>query len=78
MNLFSKNRFSLPFLTYGIFASLCHATGVLLGAHLSGIECGGVLFHRYFPMLEYSLMSFVLTLSGALLIEYVISTTKEP
>lgn len=73
MNLFSKCRFSLYFLTHGVFASLCHAVGVFLTVRLSGISHGELLFHRYFPLLEHSLMSFVLTLAGAILIEYVVA-----
>ena len=78
MNLFSKHSLLIHFLTYGIFASLCHATAILLTARLSDISSGDVLFHRYFPMLEHSLMSFVLTLGGAMLIEYAIAKVKEP
>ena len=78
MNLFSKYSLLIHFLTYGIFASLCHATAILLTARLSDISSGDVLFHRYFPMLEHSLMSFVLTLGGALSIKYAIENAKEP
>lgn len=78
MNLFSKHSLLIHFLTYGIFASLCHATAILLTVRLSDISSGDVLFHRYFPMLEHSLMSFVLTLGGALLIKYAIENAKEP
>ena len=78
MKLFSKSSFPACFLTYGSFASLCHATAVLLTARLSNILSGEVLFHRYFPMLEYSLMSFILTLGGAILLEYALIKVKEP
>ena len=78
MKLFSNPSLPTYFLTYGAFASLCHATAILFVARLSNISFGEVLFHRYFPMLEYSLMSFILTLCGAMLIEYVLTKVKEP
>jgi hypothetical protein len=58
-------------LIYGLFAALCHASAVLF---LARGELGAppdLLFHLIFPLLEHSLMSFVLVLLGALAIEYI-------
>ena len=77
MYFFSLSTLSSRFCVYSLFAALCHAVGVLLAASLECQLPADLLFHRYFPMLEHSLMSLVLTLGGTLLIEYAV-TQKEP
>ena len=77
MYFFSLSTLSARFCIYSLFATLCHALGVLLAASLECHLPADLLFHRYFPMLEHSLMSLVLTLGGTLLIEYA-TAQKEP
>ena len=71
MHNISFCRTSKRFLHYGIFAVICHATFILLMANISPYTNGTILFHRFFPMLEHSLMSFVAILFGVLGAEYI-------
>ena len=68
-----KFKFSRParlLLIYGMYASLCHAVAILFCAISELGAPPGLMFHIIFPLLEHSLMSFVLVLIGALSIEY--------
>ena len=56
-------------LIYGLFAALCHAVFILLHVLTGGILSAAVLAIRYVPMLEHTLMSILIVLIGALLIE---------
>ena len=56
---------------YGIFSILCQSAGILLLATTLKNASGEVYFHRYFPMLEHSLVSFIAILVGATGLEYI-------
>ena len=71
MHIFSFSLVSKRFLHYGLFTVVCHVTAILLLATTSQYTNGAVLFHRFFPMLEHSLMSFVAILFGVLGVEYI-------
>ena len=71
MNKFSLSTPSSLLMIYGTFASLCHAVCVFFLVIDSNISSGDVLFHRYFYMLEHSLMSFTLVFLGVVAIEYI-------
>ena len=68
---FEFSRPSRLFLIYGMFASLCHAVAILFCAISELGASPDLMFHIIFPMLEHSLMSFVLVLLGALAVEFV-------
>ncbi|MBP3370642.1 MAG: hypothetical protein J6L85_07805 [Clostridia bacterium] len=68
---FKFSRLTHLFLIYGLYAVLCHAVGILFCAISELGAPPGLMFHIIFPLLEHSLMSFVLVLFGALGIEYV-------
>ena len=68
---FEFSRPSRLFLIYGLFASLCHAVAILFCAISELGAPPDLMFHIIFPMLEHSLMSFVLVLLGALAVEFV-------
>ena len=68
---FEFSRPSRLLLIYGLFASLCHAVAILFCAISELGAPPGLMFHIIFPMLEHSLMSFVLVLLGALAVEFV-------
>lgn len=68
---FEFSRPSRLFLIYGLFASLCHAVAILFCAISELGVPPDLMFHIIFPMLEHSLMSFVLVLLGALAVEFV-------
>ena len=76
MHNISFSRISKRFLHYGIFSVICHATFVLLMANTSEYTNGALLFQRFFPMLEHSLMSFVAILFGVLGAEYIEKSKK--
>ncbi len=76
MNKFSLSRPSSLLMIYGIFAVLCQSTGILLLANGLHNAMGDVYFHRYFPMLEHSLVSFVSILIGVIALEYISLTDK--
>ena len=69
---FEFSRPSRLFLIYGLFASLCHAVAILFCAISELGAPPDLMFHIIFPMLEHSLMSFVLVLLGAIVIELAI------
>ena len=71
MNKMSLKIASRLLCHYGFFASICHAVAILFSATLLKSATGEVYFHRFFPMLEYSLTSFILVLAGALLFRYI-------
>ena len=71
MNIFSFSKISLVFLIYSLFALICHITAILLVIRTSEIHNPDVLFHRFFPMVEHSLMSFVIILFGVVAFEYI-------
>ena len=74
MNIFkipSLSRLPYLILHYGIYASIVHATAVLLYARLSPPLPPLTSFFTYFPMIEYSLVAFICVLCGALLCLYV-------
>lgn len=76
MHIFSFSRTSKRFLHYGLFTVICHVTAILLLATTSQFTNGVVLFHRFFPMLEHSLISFVTILFGVLGAEYIEKSKK--
>lgn len=61
---------------YGFFAILCQATAILFCATSLVGATGAVYFHRFFPMLEHSLTSFIVVLAGVLLFEYIYNKEK--
>jgi hypothetical protein len=64
-------------LIYGLFSVICHAVAILLVARTQANMPPDLMFHIIFPLLEHSIMSFVLVLFGAIGIEYVyISQSK--
>ncbi len=71
MNKMSLKIASRLLCHYGIFAILCQTTAILFCATSLVGATGEVYFHRFFPMLEYSLTSFILVLAGALLFRYI-------
>ena len=77
MHIFSFSRSSKILFHYGIFAVLCQGTAILLLASMSQYTNGAVLFHRFFPMLEHSLMSFSIIFIGVLGIEYIEKSNKK-
>ena len=77
MNIFSFSRVSALVLIYGLYTVLCHSVAIFFLALTSGICYGDALALKYAPLLEHSVMSFVLILIGALLIELTIRDTKK-
>ena len=71
MNIFSFSRPSRLLGEYGIFAIICHATFILLAANTSPHTDPHVLFKMFFPMIEHSLMSFIIVLFGITAFEYI-------
>ncbi len=71
MNIFSFSRPSRLLMLYGFFASVCHATAILFMATAMTNATSTVLFHKYFPMLECSMASFIIILIGVLVFEYI-------
>ena len=71
MHNISFCRASKRLLHYGVYAVLCHATLIFLMAKTSQYPQGVILFHRFFPMIEHSLISFVAILFGVLGVEYI-------
>ena len=70
MHINSFSRSSRLLMIYGIFSILCQSVGILLLARTLENAPGGVYFHRYFPMLEHSLVSFIAILIGVIGLEY--------
>ena len=77
MNKLSLRCVSRMLWHYGIFASICHATAILFCATLFQNATADVYFHRFFPMLEYSLTSFIVVMAGAILLEYIDKKEKK-
>lgn len=75
MNIFTFSKPSALVLIYGLYSVLCHSVFVLFGALSSGASSSQALAIKYAPMLEHSVMSLVLVIGGALLIE--ITITKD-
>lgn len=71
MHIFSFSRPARLLLHYGLFAVLCHATAILFMALTSELGSPILYFYRFFPMLEHSLMSFVIIIFGTVGIEYI-------
>ena len=71
MNIFSFSKASSLFLIYSLFALICHTTFILLLMQTSKIHDPNILFHLFFPMIEHSLMSFVIILIGVTAFEYI-------
>lgn len=67
---FKFSRYARLFLVYGLYATLCHAVAILFCAISELGAPPELMFHIIFPLLEHSLMSFVLVLFGTLGIEY--------
>ena len=77
MNKLSLKLASRLLCHYGFFASLCQATAILFCAKLLTDTTGDVYFHRFFPMLEHSLVSFITVIAGAILLEYIDKKEKK-
>ena len=71
MHKFSLSRPSVLLSIYGIFSIICHSTAILLLSTTLSNATGDVYFHRYFPMLEHSLVAFIAVLIGVLGLEYI-------
>lgn len=65
------SRISRMLWCYGSFASVCHAVAILFSATLLENASGGVYFNRYFPMLEHSMISFIIVFIGVAALEYI-------
>lgn len=76
MYIFEFSRPARLLLIYGLFASLCHAVAILFLSQAELCAPSELLFHRIFPLLEHSLMSFILVLLGSLGIEYAVRAKK--
>lgn len=74
MHIFSLSRNSSLLAVYGFFAVLCQSVGILFSAATLQNATGTVYFHRYFPMLEHSLVSFIAILVGLIAFEYIDKT----
>ena len=71
MHIFTFSRHSKRLLHYGLYAVICHATAILFMASMLDTSTPVFLYHRFFPMIEHSLVSFVALLVGVLGIEYI-------
>ncbi len=71
MNIFSFSRESNLLMHYGIFVTICHATAILFMSLTYPSSLGAIHFHRFFPMLEHSMVSFIAILIGVVGIEYI-------
>ena len=71
MHIFSFSRPTNRLLFYGLYLLICHATAILFLATTFEASTPMFLYHRFFPMIEHSLVSFVALLFGALGIEYI-------
>ena len=69
MNIFSLSKSATLVLIYGLYAVLCHSVAVIIVVTESTFCTSEAIAIKYAPMLEYSVMSLVLILAGALLIE---------
>ncbi|MBE6549335.1 MAG: hypothetical protein E7670_02800 [Ruminococcaceae bacterium] len=76
MNKFSLNRYSELVLIYGLYSVLCHSVAVFFNVLSSSLVTAEALALKYAPMLEHSIMSLVLILIGALLIEITVRDIK--
>lgn len=71
MNIFSFSPPSRLLLHYGLFAVLCHATGIFLLSTTFESYSTVIFQSRVFPMLEHSLVSVVAIFVGVLGLEYI-------
>ena len=71
MHIFTFSRHSKRLLHYGLYIIICHATAILFLATAFEASTPVFLYHRFFPMIEHSLVSFVALLFGVLGIEYI-------
>ena len=71
MNIFSFSKPSLLLLHYGLFTLICHSVAILLLCRLSADSTPALLFNRFFPMIEHSLVGFISLLIGVVGIEYI-------
>ncbi len=71
MNIFSFSRPSRLLLHYGLFICICHATAILFMALTQQSSPPLVLFCRFFPMIEHSIMSFLIIIYGTIGFEYI-------
>jgi len=76
MHVFSFSRPSRILGEYGMFAILCHSAFILLYAKTSVHTDPCVLFQTFFPMIEHSLISFVVLLLGITAFEYIAKQEK--
>ena len=71
MNISYFSRLARRILHYGLFASIVHATMVLLYARVSSPLPPMASFELYFPMIENSIVCFIFVLLGALACLYI-------
>ena len=71
MNIFTFSKPSVLLLHYGLFAVICHTTAIFLFSTTFPVACPIVYHHKIFPMLEHSLLSFVIVFIGVLGFEYI-------
>ena len=71
MHIFTFSRPSVLLLYYGIFAVICHATAILFLALYVGPSSPTLMYNKFFPMIEHSLVSFISILIGVVGIEYI-------
>ncbi len=71
MHIFTFSRHSRRLLHYGLFTVICHATAILFMSSFFKDSTPLFLYHRFFPMIEHSLVSFIAILLGAVGIEYI-------
>ncbi len=77
MNIFTLSKYASLVLIYGLYAVLCQAVGIFFNASSNVGISAEALALKYAPMLEHSVMSLVLILIGALLIEITIRDVKK-
>lgn len=71
MNIFAFSKPSRLLFHYGIFSLICHATAILFICRMALPSTPVLLFHRFFPMIEHSLVGFIVLLIGIMGIEYI-------
>lgn len=77
MNKYSLCRESMLLWQYGAFALICHAVAILFCATLSRELAPDLLFHRYFPMIEHTIIGFIAVLGGVVALEYIEKNKKD-
>lgn len=77
MNIFTLSKYSSLVLTYGLYAVLCQAVGIFFNVISNAGISAEALALKYAPMLEHSVMSLLLILIGAFLIEITIRDIKK-